>query len=87
MKTNAPSGWLLVVEDNLDIWMILQALLPDALPDVEVIHAVDAPAALTYLENCTKQQQTLPRLILPQRRSAELAPAQPSRRDRAARPA
>ena len=58
------TGWLLVVEDNLDIWAILKLLLPRALPKVQIVHAPDAPTALALLETHTSQTQTLPRLIL-----------------------
>jgi len=59
------NDWLLVVEDNLDIWHILKLLIPQVLPNVSIKHASNDEAALRCLtEGSDKKPVALPKAIL-----------------------
>jgi response regulator of citrate/malate metabolism len=64
MNFNPSYGSLLIVEDDFSIWLMLKPILPQALPDVKVVHAIDASAAMSYLQNCSTKNQTSPQLIV-----------------------
>ncbi|MEZ0539556.1 response regulator [Fibrella arboris] len=64
MKEDQSAGWLLVVEDQPDLWRILELYLKRLLPHVPTIHALNAPAALTQLEQTVAAGKPLPRLVL-----------------------
>ncbi len=63
-NARARQGHILVVEDKLDNWDLIQAASRQAMPDVEVVWASSADAALAHLTACTDDQQPLPRLML-----------------------
>ncbi|GAB2524819.1 response regulator [Spirosoma aerophilum] len=56
--------WMMVVEDQGDIWRILNGALKRALPDVPTRHAANGPTALSHLQACLVDQRLLPRMIL-----------------------
>ncbi len=64
MKQTVNQEWMLVVEDQLDLWTLLRMTLRRALPQVEMVHAISKPAALTCLRDCSAERGSLPRLIL-----------------------
>ena len=55
---------MLVVEDQVDLWVLLRMVLRRAPSQVEMVHAVDKPAALTHLCNGSAERGALPRMIL-----------------------
>lgn len=58
------SGWLLIVEDQADQWVVLRHFLKHTLPGIEMVNAVSKPAAITCLHDCSRERGLLPRLIL-----------------------
>ncbi len=56
--------WLLVVEDQDDLWTILQAHLRRLLPGVPLVRISQVIPALSHLQTCLAGQQPLPRLVL-----------------------
>ncbi|QHV95077.1 response regulator [Spirosoma endbachense] len=63
MSFNPTNGGLLVVEDNLELWLLLKDALSLALPEIEVVHASTAQVTLRYLY-CIGDEEYLPQLIL-----------------------
>jgi CheY-like chemotaxis protein len=58
-------NWLLVVEDNPDIWYILRLLIPRVLPNISVRHVTGHEGVFNYLTTGSdKGQAILPRAIL-----------------------
>lgn len=55
---------LLVVEDNPDHWFLIESVLKQQLPEVEVIWMPDASKTMTYLNDCKAQLHILPKVIL-----------------------
>ncbi|AUD03442.1 response regulator [Spirosoma pollinicola] len=64
MNPNHDTDWMLIAEDQIDLWILLRAHLQRVLPDVQLVHLIDAPTALSYLQCCLIERQPLPRLIL-----------------------
>ncbi|GAB4025575.1 response regulator [Spirosoma gilvum] len=58
------SDWMLIVVDQMDLWLILQARLKQVFTQLSVICSPNGPAALDYLQACLAHRQRLPRLIL-----------------------
>ncbi len=55
---------ILVVEDNQDHWILIEAALQQALPEVKIIWASNAAQALTCLNDRQAAGQSLPKLVL-----------------------
>ncbi|PQA59752.1 response regulator [Siphonobacter curvatus] len=55
---------LLVVEDNPDHWFLIESVLKQQLPEVEVIWMPDASQTMTYLNDCKSKLHVLPKVIL-----------------------
>jgi CheY-like chemotaxis protein len=64
MKLKQDTEWMLVVDDQADVWMMLQAHLRRTMPHVQTVHASNGPTALSYLQTCLVEHQLLPRLVL-----------------------
>jgi CheY-like chemotaxis protein len=64
MEIGTQVDWLMVVEDQVDVWRILKGALKQALPDVPTRHAVNGPTALSHLQACLIEHKSLPRMIL-----------------------
>lgn len=64
MTSIQSTDWMLVVEDQIDLWVLLKAHLKTVLPQVQLIHASNKPAALSCLEACLLEGQLLPRMVL-----------------------
>ncbi|GAB3903014.1 hypothetical protein GCM10028803_30700 [Larkinella knui] len=58
------TDWIVVVENGTESWMNLQAAFGKLEPKIETVHASNGTTALSYLETCLLEQETLPRLIL-----------------------
>lgn len=63
-KHNFQDGSLLVVEDNVDHWKLIQRGLQQVLPEVNLLWAATPAEAMEYLETCVNQKHELPRLLL-----------------------
>jgi len=62
--TNFKNASLLIVEDQADQWLIIEAALQQTLPEVPPTRASGPEEALAYLNNCVREGRSLPRLIL-----------------------
>jgi len=59
-----PTTNVLIIEDNSDHWIIIQAAIKHFLPQANAVWAINNKAALDYLEKCVTTYQSLPKLIL-----------------------
>ena len=64
IKTNFNRAKLLIVEDNLDHWMIIKKAMDQCLSEVTPVLATTAQQALTMLEEWHCQEWDVPKLIL-----------------------
>jgi CheY-like chemotaxis protein len=55
---------ILVVEDNADQWYIIQWALQQRFPEVEPIWFTNSAQTLMYLDSCSIDEASLPKLIL-----------------------
>ncbi|GAB3717552.1 response regulator [Spirosoma lituiforme] len=65
---------ILVVENNPDQWLVIRAALAQAFPEVEPIWKNHPLQVLSYLDDCTADSRSVPRLIL-------MEPYLPTRKD------
>ncbi|WP_366107206.1 response regulator [Spirosoma sp.] len=56
--------WLLVVEDQIDLWTIIQRALTDLSPPIPTRHAPNVITALSHLHSCRIEGKSLPRFVL-----------------------
>ncbi|WP_461136616.1 response regulator [Spirosoma lituiforme] len=64
MSLNHDTNWMLVVEDQIDLWVLLKKHLKGVLPLVHLVHVANASTALSYLHSCSLEGRPLPQLIL-----------------------
>lgn len=55
---------ILVIEDSRDQQVLIRYALQQAMPGIESVSVYDGDEAITYLDECVKQQRDLPRLVL-----------------------
>ncbi|RZM02144.1 MAG: response regulator [Pedobacter sp.] len=65
---------ILVVENNPDQWLIIRAALAQSFPEVEPIWKNHPLQVLSFLDECTSESRSVPRLIL-------MEPYLPARKD------
>jgi CheY-like chemotaxis protein len=64
MQLSHGTDWLLIVEDQIDVWSQLRFHLKRVLPQVRLLHFADGPTTLRYFQRCMADQQPLPSTIL-----------------------
>lgn len=64
MGDKAYRSRVLIVEDNPDHWLIMQSALRNFLPDVQTTWVAGVNGAIDYLDECTAEGRSLPRVIL-----------------------
>ncbi|GAB3047232.1 response regulator [Spirosoma pulveris] len=64
MNLSQETDWLLIVEDQMEVWTLLRFHLKRGLPQVPLRHLADGPTALRYLQRCRADPQPLPGMIL-----------------------
>ncbi|MCX6219109.1 response regulator [Spirosoma sp.] len=64
MSQDQQKNWMMVVEDQVDAWLLLKGALRRTLPHVLTVDASNGPTALSYLHGCLVERRPLPRMIL-----------------------
>jgi DNA-binding response OmpR family regulator len=64
MKPTPDTDWMLIVEDQLDLWTLLEAHLKTALPALPLVHVSQPATAFGYLYQCVREKQRLPGMVL-----------------------
>ncbi|QKZ13817.1 response regulator [Spirosoma sp. KUDC1026] len=63
-RRNVQRTKILIIDDNLDQCDIIQTVLHDCMPEVDLLIALTGEAAFSQLHHCLEAKQKLPRLIL-----------------------